>query len=91
MVIERSSRIDDIVNDDVFIEISSSYLDQLRLAWGFSSEHPFLGTYEVLPGHLGLLSTLTTHDFDFDAYQYWINTDGESLEHKNVGSPLIVT
>ncbi|MEX6634423.1 DUF7683 domain-containing protein [Hyphococcus lacteus] len=67
---------EEFVDDSYEINLPAVYLERLKPIWGFSDEHPFLGTWRVNRHCKDQIEKVVGQDFDFEAYEYFIQTAG---------------
>ncbi|PCJ33918.1 MAG: hypothetical protein COA93_06045 [Alphaproteobacteria bacterium] len=72
--IERNIIGEEGIDINYEINLSSEYLEKLKPLWGLSSEHPFLGCFQLKFEHKEMLEDIIKHQFDFNTYEYFIQT-----------------
>ena len=74
--IERNKIGEEVVDESYEINLPADDLERLKPIWGFSDEHPFLGTWRINRLFKDQIEKVVGQDFDFEAYEYFIHTAG---------------
>lgn len=74
--IERNKIGEEYVDDSYEINLTADYLERLKPIWGFSDEHPFLGSWRINRHYKDQIEKVVGQDFNFGAYEYYIQTVG---------------
>ena len=67
---------EEYVDESYEINLTSNYLEKLKPIWGFSDEHPFLGNWKISPHFKDQIEKAVGQVFNFEAYEYYIQTVG---------------
>lgn len=74
--IERTKIGEEYVDDSFEINLTADYLERLKPIWGFSDEHPFLGSWRINRHCKDQIEKVVGQVFNFEAYEYYIQTVG---------------
>lgn len=74
--IERNKIGEEFIDECYELNLPAEYLEKLKPMWGFSDEHPFLGDWRINRDCKDQIEKIVGQDFDFDAYEFYIQTDG---------------
>ncbi|MEM8985280.1 MAG: hypothetical protein AAGC95_01030 [Pseudomonadota bacterium] len=74
--IERAKIGEEIIDASYEINLPADYLERLKPIWGFSDEHPFLGNWRISRHYKDQIEKVVGQDFDFENYEYYIQTVG---------------